>query len=109
MIDFVNDSGIGVIGTPEMAAAQVQRLWDQSAGGFGCYMLLAHNWANFEATRRSYDLIARNVFPRFQGQHHATVDAAARAAAARPVLAETHVRAVEAARERYAAEASARG
>lgn len=54
-------------------------------------------------------LIARHVFPRFQGQHHATMQAAERADAARPALAETHVRAVEAARERYAAEASARG
>ena len=108
MIDFINDSGVGVIGTPEMAAAQVQRLWEQSAGGFGCYLLLAHNWANFEATRRSYELIARHVFPRFQGHHHATRDAAARAAAARPALAETHTKAVEAARERYAAETALR-
>ena len=108
MIDFINDSGVGVIGTPEMAAAQIERLWTQSAGGFGCYMLLAHNWANFEATKRSYDLLARHVFPRFQGQHHATMDAAARAAAARPELADTHSKAVEAARERYAAETSTR-
>ena len=108
MIDFINESGVGVIGTPEMAAAQIERLWAQSAVGFGCYMLLAHNWANFDATRRSYDLIARHVFPRFQGHFHATMDAAARAAAARPELAETHVKAVEAARERYTAEASAR-
>jgi limonene 1,2-monooxygenase len=108
MIDFINDSGVGVIGTPEMAAAQIERLWAQSAGGFGCYMLLAHNWANFEATKRSYDLLARHVFPRFQGQHHATMDAAARAAAARPELADTHSKAVEAARERYAAETSTR-
>ena len=108
MIDFINDSGVGVIGTPEMAAAQIERLWTQSAGGFGCYMLLAHNWANFEATKRSYDLLARHVFPRFQGQHHATMDAAARAAAARPELAETHSKAVDAARERYAAETSTR-
>ena len=35
MIDFVNDGGVGVIGTPEQALAQVQRLRDQS-GGFGC-------------------------------------------------------------------------
>jgi limonene 1,2-monooxygenase len=108
MIDFVNTSGIGVIGTPEMAAAQVQRLWDQSAGGFGCYMLLAHNWANFEATKRSYELISRHVFPQFQGQQAATLDAAARAAAARPELAETHSKAVDAARERYAAETAQR-
>jgi limonene 1,2-monooxygenase len=108
MIDFINDAGVGVIGTPEMAVAQVERLWAQSAGGFGCYMLLAHNWADFEATKRSYALIAREVFPRFQGHHKATLDAAARAAAARPELAETHAKAVEAARERYAQETAAR-
>jgi limonene 1,2-monooxygenase len=108
MIEFINASGVGVIGTPEMAAAQIERLWAQSAGGFGCYMLLAHNWADFEATKRSYGLIARDVFPRFQGHRHATMEAAARAAAARPELAETHTRAVEAARERYAAETATR-
>jgi limonene 1,2-monooxygenase len=108
MIDFINDSGVGVIGTPAMAAAQIDRLWAQSDGGFGCFMLLAHNWANFEATKRSYDLIARDVFPRFQGHHMATMEAAARAAAARPELAETHVKAVEAARERYTAETARR-
>jgi limonene 1,2-monooxygenase len=108
MIDFINDSGVGVIGTPDMAVAQIERLWTQSAGGFGCYMLLAHNWADFEATKRSYDLIARHVFPRFQGQHHATIDAAARAAAAHADLSATHIKAVEAARERYAAETAVR-
>ena len=108
MIDFVNSSGIGVIGTPEMAVAQIERLWAQSAGGFGCYMLLAHNWANFEATKRSYDLIARDVFPRFQGHHMPTMQAADRARAARPELADTHVKAVDAARERYAAETAKR-
>ena len=40
----------------------------QSNGGFGCYLLLAHEWANPEATRRSYELIAQHVFPEFQGQ-----------------------------------------
>ena len=34
MIDFVNEAGIGAIGTPEDGRAQVQRLADQS-GGFG--------------------------------------------------------------------------
>ena len=108
MTDFINDSGVGVIGTAEMAAAQIERLWNQSAGGFGCYMLLAHNWANFEATKRSYSLIAREVFPRFQGHHDATTQAAARAAAARPELVETHAKAVEAAHNRYAAETASR-
>lgn len=108
MIDFINDSGVGVIGTPEMAAAQIERLWTQSDGGFGSFLLLAHNWANFEATKRSYDLLARNVFPRFQGHAASTLSAAEIATAARPELAPTHVAAVEAARERYAAETASR-
>ena len=45
---------------------QIERLAKQS-GGFGCYMCLAHEWANPEATKRSYELIAQRVFPEFQG------------------------------------------
>ena len=35
-------------------------------GGFGAFLLMAHNWAPWDATRRSYELMARYVFPRFQ-------------------------------------------
>ena len=56
-IDFVNASGLGSIGTPDMACEQIERLQKQS-GGFGCYMQLAHEWANPQATNRSYELIA---------------------------------------------------
>jgi limonene 1,2-monooxygenase len=108
MIDFVNDSGLGAIGTPEMCRAQIERLWAQSNGGFGAYLLLAHNWADFEATKRSYRLIAREVMPHFQGQHHSTVQAALRAQKARPDLAAIHMQAVDAAKERYEAERAAR-
>jgi limonene 1,2-monooxygenase len=78
MIDFVNEAGIGVIGTPDDAVAQVQKLVGQS-GGFGAMLLMAHEWANPEATRRSYELIAQHVMPRFQGQARPTLDARARA------------------------------
>ena len=108
MIDFINASGVGVIGTPDMAVAQIERLWAQSNGGFGAYLLLAHNWANFTATKRSYELLANNVFPHFQGHHQQTLDAATRAQAQREVLAADQAAAVEAARVRYAAETSAR-
>ncbi|NCX45311.1 MAG: LLM class flavin-dependent oxidoreductase, partial [Betaproteobacteria bacterium] len=103
MISFVNDSGFGAIGTPDMVNAQIDRLWKQSQGGFGAYLLLAHNWANFDATRKSYDLIARHVFPAWQGQL-ATMAAAQRARASRPALAEVHSKAVEAATQRFQAE-----
>ena len=49
MIDVINDNGAGVIGTPERAREQVQRMWDQS-GGFGCMLQMGHEWANPAAT-----------------------------------------------------------
>jgi limonene 1,2-monooxygenase len=109
MISFINDSGFGAIGTPDMVKAQIDRLWAQSSGGFGAYLMLAHNWANFDATRRSYELIARHVFPHFQGQHQSTMQAAERARAARPALADVHMKAVEAAGQKFAAEVAQRG
>jgi limonene 1,2-monooxygenase len=109
MISFINESGIGVIGTPDECSAQIDRLIKQSNGGFGCYLLLGHNWANPQATLKSYELIARHVMPGFQGQAHATVEAARIASAARPELAAIHAKAVEAAGERYAAEKASRG
>ena len=67
MIDAVNASGWAVIGTPEQAIAQIARLVDQSAGGFGAYLVMANEWANREATLHSYELLARYVMPVFQG------------------------------------------
>jgi limonene 1,2-monooxygenase len=64
-IDQLVDTGLAVIGTPDDAVAQIQRLWDQS-GGFGAFLQMAHNWADFEQTKRSYELMARYVFPKFQ-------------------------------------------
>lgn len=58
-------SGFAVIGTPDDAIAQIARLEEES-GGFGCVMQLAHNWADTVATRKSYELMARYVMPRFQ-------------------------------------------
>ncbi len=66
MVDVLNASGLAVIGTPEMAAAQIERLWDQT-GGFGTYLFMAHDWADREATLRSYELFARHVMAAFQG------------------------------------------
>jgi len=66
LVDAMNTSGFAVIGTPDMAAAQIERLAERS-GGFGAYLLMAHEWADPLATRRSYELIAQEVFPRFQG------------------------------------------
>ena len=94
MIDVINESGAGVIGTPERARAQVQRLWDQS-GGFGCLLQMGQEWANPAATKRSAELFAAEVMPHFQGQAQPTLDAAARAGEAREGLAQSQLQAVE--------------
>ncbi len=60
------DTGLAVIGTPEDAVTRIQQLVDQSDGGFGAFLLMAHNWANWDATKKSYELMARYVFPAFQ-------------------------------------------
>ncbi|OBK78240.1 LLM class flavin-dependent oxidoreductase [Mycobacterium sp. 1274761.0] len=65
IIGAVNETGVGVIGTPDMAIEQLRRLLEKS-GGFGTYLLMAHEWANREATLRSYELISRYVMPVFQ-------------------------------------------
>lgn len=108
MIDFINQSGLGAIGTPDECTAQIHRLMDQSNGGFGAYLMLAHEWANPEATKRNYELIARYVMPQFQGQAHSTMQATERARAARPELAAQHSAAVEAATAKHQAEVAAR-
>jgi len=107
-IDFVNQSGLGAIGTPDDAIAQIQRLDTQSNGGFGAYLQLAHDWAAPAARFRSYELFARHVAPHFQGQHQPTADAKARAREARPALAQDNLKAVEQSTARYRAELDAK-
>ena len=108
MTEFVNQSGIGVVGTPDMVAAQIERLDKQSNGGFGAYLMLAHEWADPDATRRSFELIARSVMPHFQGHYRPTVEAAERARSVRDDLAGQQQKAVDAMRAKYEAELSGR-
>jgi limonene 1,2-monooxygenase len=62
---FFVESGAGCIGTPDDAIAYIENLL-KGSGGFGAIMELAHNWADWEATKRHYELMARFVHPHFQ-------------------------------------------
>lgn len=108
MVSFVNDGGLGVVGTPDMMV-ELLRSWLEQSGGFGCLMLLSHDWANPEATRRSLELFARYVMPEFQGQVAPLRAARDRASAARAGLADKNMAAVEAATKRYQEETAAAG
>jgi limonene 1,2-monooxygenase len=66
-IDYVNESGRMVIGTPEMAIEQIERLVDKT-GGFGAFLFLGADLADFPATLRHYELFAEQVMPHFTGQ-----------------------------------------
>jgi limonene 1,2-monooxygenase len=65
-IAAANDSGQMVIGTPEMAVEQIERLLDKT-GGFGAFLFLGADFADRPATLRSYELFADQVMPRFTG------------------------------------------
>jgi limonene 1,2-monooxygenase len=64
--EYLTKEGIACIGTPDDCVKHFERLWKGSDGGFGAVLLLAHNWADWPATQRSYELMARFVHPYFQ-------------------------------------------
>lgn len=107
MIDYLIDSGSGCIGTPDDVRDQIQRLYDQSNGGFGTFLMLAHEWANTQATRRSYELIAKYVMPDFQGQSRGTLHAVEYARNLREKLRTEQQAALDAMTARHEAEMKA--
>ncbi len=66
IVDQMVERGSWVVGTPDDCRAAIERLQEWT-GGFGAMLVWAHEWAPREATLRSYELLAREVMPRFQG------------------------------------------
>lgn len=64
------ENGVAVIGTPEDAIAQIRRL-QKKQGDFGVFLQLAHNWADFENTKKSYEMWQRYVTPVINGANTA--------------------------------------
>ena len=58
-------AGAAVVGTPDDLIAAIRNL-QEVTGGFGVVLGFVHDWANIEATRRSWDLVARYVIPEMQ-------------------------------------------
>ena len=69
--------------------------------------MLAHEWANPEATKRSYELIAQHVMPIFQGHAQPTIDARARASATHGEMSKTQNEAVAHMTAKYEQEVAA--
>ena len=64
-VDAMIESGQAVIGTPDDAIAQIKRLQGQQ-GEFGAFLQLAHNWATWDNTIKSYQLWGEHVAPVFK-------------------------------------------
>ncbi|MDH3681637.1 MAG: LLM class flavin-dependent oxidoreductase [Acidimicrobiia bacterium] len=60
------DASAGVIGTPDELVERIHDMYEVT-GGFGVVMGFVNDWANPEATRRSWDLVARHVIPEVNG------------------------------------------
>jgi limonene 1,2-monooxygenase len=58
--------GAAVVGTPDELVEAIRNLQDVT-GGFGVVLGFAHDWANREATLRSWELFARYVVPEING------------------------------------------
>src|SRR5204863_527007 len=60
------DGAASAIGTPDDLVQLIKNVMKLS-GGVGSVIGFAHDWANIEATRRSWDLVARYVVPEING------------------------------------------
>ena len=58
--------GTAVIGTPDDLISRIQDML-KLTGGFGCVIGFAHDWANRENTKHSWDMVARYVIPEVNG------------------------------------------
>jgi len=61
-VDLAIKARGATIGTPDDAIALIKRL-QAKQGDFGCLLHFGHNWADWEQTKRSYELYARYVVP----------------------------------------------
>ncbi len=107
VIEAYRDNPMAVIGTPDQAIEFIENLIDAS-GGFGTFLMLGHDWADREATLRSYELFARKVIPHFKRSSRAQVESHDWATANREQLFGGFTKAFENAAARFHAEREAR-
>ena len=66
VVETLADRGSWLVGTPDDCIAAIDRL-DELSGGFGGVLVMVQDWATREQQRRSYELLARYVMPRYTG------------------------------------------
>ena len=64
-INYGIENKILLVGTPEDAIREIERI-DKITGGFGVFLMFAHNFVPWDAAKKSYELMARHVIPYFR-------------------------------------------
>ena len=98
--EFIIKAERAIVGTPEDAIREIENM-QRGSGGFGVVMFMCHEWADWDATRRSYELFARHVIPHFQGQFAGRQDSYDDTAAGQPEFRAAAADGVAAATEKY--------
>ena len=65
-VDWVVENKVGVVGTPDDAIERIEQIYEKQ-GEFGAVLLQVTNWADWPATKRSFELYAHHVIPHFAG------------------------------------------
>lgn len=105
-IDWAMDTGAAVIGTYDEAIEQIEKLQELSNGGFGCFLLFDHNWANWSAKKHHYELFGDYVIPHFKKTNRRLKLSEEYTRQVRDDLAEQQTAAIAAFKEKHALKAA---
>jgi len=102
VIDFMADAGYWFVGTPDDCIEGIKQL-EEKSGGYGGFLVQTVDWAPRDKMLHSYELLARYVMPQFQGSVLSTAASNHWARERRDGLMAGRTRAIERARQDYAA------
>ena len=107
-VDWIVENQVAVVGTPEDAIARIEQLQEKQ-GEFGAVLLLATNWADWPATKKSYELYARYVMPHFDNSNVNRVESYAWVTAHQDELVDKRLAAAAQMTAKHEAEQAGRG
>jgi limonene 1,2-monooxygenase len=67
-VSWMLENERAIIGTPADAVEKIEHMLELT-GGFGGVLVFAQDWANWQATQRSLELIAEEVRPKLRGSN----------------------------------------
>lgn len=100
-LDFVISTRRAIVGTPDDAIRALEAI-EAGVGGFGAFLIMEQNWADWSAQDRSYEMFARYVIPHFRRQFAARQESYDASYAKRADYAKGAQDAMARARARYA-------